>query len=125
METVVLVVHLILALCIIVLVLMQRSEGGGLTGTTSGGAGNFASPKSTANVLTRATAICFTLFIVTSMTLAIMANNRTSTSDILQKLEAPAAEAAAPADAGKDAQKADQTEQKSDEKPKAPVPGAQ
>ncbi len=125
METVILIIHLLLALSIIFLVLMQRSEGGGLTSSMSGGAGNFASPKSTANALTRATAVCFALFIVTSITLAILANTHTSSSDILSKLDAAAQQTT-----GSDTEKSDDkvnAEEKTDEKtkPKAPVPGAQ
>ncbi|HRC27330.1 MAG TPA: preprotein translocase subunit SecG, partial [Alphaproteobacteria bacterium] len=56
METVLLVIHMILALAIIGLVLIQRSEGGGLgIGGGGGGLGNFATPRATANALTRAT----------------------------------------------------------------------
>ena len=59
MENVILVIHLILALAIILLVLIQRSEGGGLGigGGSGGGLGGLASPKGTANMLTRMTAI--------------------------------------------------------------------
>ena len=64
METVVLVIHLILALSIILLILLQRSEGGGLgIGGGSGGLGGFATAGQTANVLTRATAICAACFL--------------------------------------------------------------
>lgn len=66
MESVVLVIHLFLALGIIGLVLMQRSEGGGLGiggGGGGGGAGNFASPRGTTNFLTRMTAICAAAFL--------------------------------------------------------------
>lgn len=126
METVILIIHLLLALSIIFLVLMQRSEGGGLTSSMSGGAGNFASPKSTANALTRATAVCFALFIVTSITLAILANTHTSSSDILSKLDASAAQQTTGSDTEKSDDKVN-AEEKTDEKtkPKAPVPGAQ
>ncbi len=72
MESVVLVIHLFLALAIIGLVLLQRSEGGGL-GIGGGGMGNFASAKSAANMLSRATAICAFAFFSTSLLLAILA----------------------------------------------------
>lgn len=83
MEPVLLVIHLILALAIIGLVLIQRSEGGGLGigGSGGGGMGNLASAKGTANALTRATAICAGLFFCTSLALGVMAA-RSSTSSV-------------------------------------------
>lgn len=77
METVVLVIHLIVALAIIALVLLQRSEGGGL-GIGGGGMGNFASARGTANALTRMTAICAAIFFVTSLTLGVLASRDTT-----------------------------------------------
>lgn len=74
METVILVIHLFLALAIIGLVLIQRSEGGGLgIGGGGGGMGKLATARGTANILTRATAICAGCFFVTSLTLGILA----------------------------------------------------
>ena len=94
MDSVVLVIHLFLALAIIGLVLLQRSEGGGL-GMGGGGMGGLASPRGAANILTRATAICAAAFFCTSLILAIMAG-RTSTagSSILDALDQPAPAAA-------------------------------
>lgn len=91
MENVILVIHLFLALSIIGLVLMQRSEGGGL-GIGGGGAGDFATPRGTASFLTRATAICATAFFVTSLILGVLAGTHTNQSGILEGIEnAPAA----------------------------------
>ncbi|MEM6812352.1 MAG: preprotein translocase subunit SecG [Pseudomonadota bacterium] len=90
METVVLVIHLILALGIIGLVLLQRSEGGGLgIGGGSGGLGGVASAGTTANVLTRATAIFAVAFFCTSLLLAILAGRQTSTESLLESLDNP------------------------------------
>lgn len=87
METVLLVVHLILALLLIVAVLAQRSEGGGLGigGGGGGGAnvGGFMSVRGTANFLTRATAGLAACFMLTSLTLAIIAGNRGDSDSIL------------------------------------------
>ncbi|NCC21827.1 MAG: preprotein translocase subunit SecG [Alphaproteobacteria bacterium] len=85
MEQVVLVIHLMLALAIIGLVLIQRSEGGGL-GIGGGGLGQFASARATANVLTRATAVCAGCFFVTSLTLAWLAGTHTGGQGILENL---------------------------------------
>lgn len=92
METVVLVIHLILAFSIIGLILLQRSEGGGLgIGGGSGGLGSFASAASTANVLTRATGICAAGFFCTSLTLAVLAGTHNNSKSLLENLENPPA----------------------------------
>src|SRR5476649_644446 len=78
MQHVIIVIHLMLVLALIGVVLLQRSEGGGL-GIGSGG--GFMSSRGTANVLTRATAILAGLFFVTSLVLSILAGfNRKPTS---------------------------------------------
>jgi preprotein translocase subunit SecG len=78
MESVILVIHLFLALAIIGLVLLQRSEGGGLGigGGGGGGMGGFASAEGTTSFLTRATGICAALFFVTSLTLGVIAGQK-------------------------------------------------
>ncbi len=70
MQQVVLVIHLMLVLALIGVVLLQRSEGGGLG---IGGGGGFMTSRGTANVLTRATAILAGLFFLTSLALSILA----------------------------------------------------
>ncbi len=100
MEQVVLVIHLMLALAIIGLVLVQRSEGGGLgIGGGGGGLGQFASARATANVLTRATAICAVCFFCTSLLLAWLAGTHTGQDGILERVDVDKA-AEAPAVAG-------------------------
>lgn len=91
MDNVILVIHLLLALAIIGLVLLQRSEGGGLgIGGGGGGLGGLATPKGTANLLTRATAICAGLFFCTSLILGILAGSRSEGSkSILDRLDTP------------------------------------
>ncbi|MDR0810574.1 MAG: preprotein translocase subunit SecG [Gemmobacter sp.] len=71
MQNVILTIHLILALLLIGVVLLQRSEGGGL-GMGSGG-GGVVSARGAANALTRLTWIFAICFIITSLTLAILA----------------------------------------------------
>lgn len=89
---VVLVIHLILALGIICLVLVQRSEGGGLgVGGGGGGLGNLASAHSTANALTRTTAIFAACFFATSLILAILAGTHSKPQGLLADLDAPVA----------------------------------
>ncbi len=74
MTAVIITIHLILALAIIFLVLIQQSEGGGLGigGGSGGGMGGFMTGRATANLLTRATAAAAGLFFITSITLALM-----------------------------------------------------
>ena len=86
MEEVILVIHLILALSIIGLVLLQRSEGGGL-GIGGGGAGGLSTPHGAKNALTKMTAICAAGFFCTSLILGILAGTHSSSGSILDTLE--------------------------------------
>ncbi len=72
MGTVLLVIHLLVAILLVSVILMQRSEGGALDGLGGGsGASNFLSARGTGNFLTRLTAILATLFIITSISLSL------------------------------------------------------
>ena len=83
MTAVILVVHIILAIALILIVLLQQSEGGlgGLGG--GGGMGGFMTGRATANLLTRATAVLAGLFFVTSLGLALLADQNRRPSSIL------------------------------------------
>jgi preprotein translocase subunit SecG len=72
MSTVLLIVHLFVTLALIGVVLIQRSEGGGLGIGSSQGMGAFMSGRGTANLLTRTTAVLATVFMALSLTLALM-----------------------------------------------------
>ncbi len=72
MTTVLLIIHLFVTLALIGVVLIQRSEGGGLGVGTSQGMGSFMSGRGTANLLTRTTAILATAFFVLSLGLALL-----------------------------------------------------
>ena len=72
MTTVLLLVHLFVTIALIGVVLIQRSEGGGLGIGTAQGMGSFMSGRGTANLLTRATAILGAIFFGLSLTLALM-----------------------------------------------------
>ena len=74
MITVILVIHVILAICIILAVLMQKSEGGGL-GIGGRQSGGFMTSRGTANTLTKITTIIGALFFITSILLAILSGN--------------------------------------------------
>src|SRR5438094_10244531 len=71
MIQVVLVIHLMVAVALIGVVLMQKSEGGAL-GIGGGGMSNFMTGRGTANVLTRATAVLAACFMLTSLILVIL-----------------------------------------------------
>ena len=72
LQQVILVIHLLIAIALVGVVLIQRSEGGGL-GMGGGGMGNMMSIRGTANLLTRVTAVLAGSFMVTSLVLAILA----------------------------------------------------
>ena len=70
METVVIVIHLMVVLALVGVVLLQRSEGGGLG---IGGGSGFMTARGAANALTRATAILAAAFFATSLGLSLIA----------------------------------------------------
>lgn len=73
MAAVLLAVHLLLAIFLIAVVLMQRSEGGALgMGGGGGGGGGLMTSRGAGNLLTRATAIIATLFMLSSLGLAVI-----------------------------------------------------
>lgn len=73
-----LVVHTIIAALLVTVILMQRSEGGGLT--SGGSPSGLMSARGAADFLTRSTAILATLFIAMSILLAFIAATRHSTA---------------------------------------------
>ena len=81
METILLVIHALLAFLLIIIVLIQRAEGGALG---IGGGADGMTPRGAADALTRTTAIIATLFIITSISLTIISlrsNDRTLSFD--------------------------------------------
>ena len=72
MITVLLIIHLFVTIALIGVVLIQRSEGGGLGVGGSQGMGAFMSGRGTANLLTRTTAILAAIFLGLSMALALL-----------------------------------------------------
>jgi len=96
MSTVLLVLHIFVTLALIGLVLVQRSEGGGLGIGSSVGMGNFMGGRGTANLLTRATAILAAAFFVLSLLMAVLDRGAVQRRSILD-VPPPAAMPAAPA----------------------------
>jgi preprotein translocase subunit SecG len=78
MFTVLLVIHVLVTLALIGVVLIQRSEGGGLGIGGAQGMGSFMTGRGTANLLTRTTAVLATVFLALSLVLALMTRNSSS-----------------------------------------------
>jgi preprotein translocase subunit SecG len=93
MQTFIIIIHLIIVSTMIGVVLLQRSEGGGL-GIGSGG--GFLTSRGTANVLTRTTAVLAALFFLTSLVLSILAGMERKPTSVLQGQTPPAGQPAAP-----------------------------
>lgn len=83
MENVILVVHLILAICLIGVVLLQRSEGGGLG---LGGGGGVMTGRQAATALGKLTWAFAIAFLATSITLTILAAQNSVGSSVLDRV---------------------------------------
>ena len=84
MQTVLIVIHLMIVLALVGVVLIQRSEGGGLG---IGGGSGFMSARGTANALTRTTAILAALFFATSLGLGVLSRFESRPTDILDRIQ--------------------------------------
>lgn len=85
METILIVIHLMVVLALVGVVLLQRSEGGGLG---IGGGSGFMTARGAANALTRTTAILAIAFFATSLALSILARYGERPLDILDRVPA-------------------------------------
>ena len=83
MTTVILIIHIIISIAIVGLVLMQRSEGGGLG---IGGGNNFMSARGTADFLTRATTLLAIAIFCTSIIIAMIAGYGKKTNSIVDEV---------------------------------------
>jgi preprotein translocase subunit SecG len=117
MQTVIIVVHLMLVATMIGVVLLQKSEGGGLG---IGSTGGFMSSRGTSNVLTRTTAILAAGFFATSLVLSILAGMDRKPRSIIQNTSGPAQQAPGGGQGGGVLDTLRQQEQ-----PPAPPPGPQ
>nr|WP_294523650.1 preprotein translocase subunit SecG [uncultured Rhodopila sp.] len=88
MTSVLLIIHLFVTIALIGVVLLQRSEGGGLGIGSSQGMGAFMGGRGTANLLTRTTAILAAIFMGLSLTLALL--NRGTSAPVKSILDTPA-----------------------------------
>ena len=86
MENILLVINIILAVILVILVLIQKSEGGALGIGVS--QDNFMFSRSAGNFMTKATAIVATLFIICSLSLTILSRENVSpSSSVLEKID--------------------------------------
>ena len=85
MQTIILVIHLMIAVALVGTVLLQKSEGGALGIGGGGGMSGFMTGRSTANLLTRTTAILGGAFFATSIVLVILAAHRNEARSILEQ----------------------------------------
>ena len=85
MSNVLLISHLIITIFLILVILFQRSEGGGL-GMGSGGGDGVMSGRAAASALTKLTWIFAIAFIITSITLTVIAANKSSETSVMDRL---------------------------------------
>jgi len=95
MQTVLLVIHVMIAVALVASVLLQKSEGGAL-GMGGGGMSGFMTGRSTANLLTRTTAILAACFFATSIVLVLLALHRGEPSSLVGEPPAQSAPITAP-----------------------------
>ena len=85
MENIILILNIVLAILLVAVVLLQKSEGGALGLGAS--QESFISSRSASSFLTKTTAIIATFFIITSISLTIMSKDQFSSSSVLEKIE--------------------------------------
>ena len=85
MENFIIVINIILAVLLVLVILLQKSEGGALGLGAS--QDSFITSRSAGNILTKTTAILAALFIFTSISLTVMSKDQFSTTSVLEKVE--------------------------------------
>ena len=85
MENLILILNIILAILLVGVILLQRSEGGALGLGVS--QDSFITSRSAGSFLTKVTAIIATLFIITSILLTIISKEELSSTSVLEKVE--------------------------------------
>lgn len=94
MLKVLLVIHILIAVSLVGVILLQRSEGGALG---IGGGGGLMTGRTAGNLLTRSTAILVTGFFLTSLGLALLANGRSRPTSLMDQAPATTTAPAKPA----------------------------
>ena len=85
MENIILVLNIVLAILLVGVILLQKSEGGALGLGSS--QESFVSSRSAGSFLTKTTSIIAILFIITSISLTIMSKEKFSSSSVLETIE--------------------------------------
>ena len=85
MENFIIVINIILAVLLVLVILLQKSEGGALGLGVS--QDSFITSRSAGNILTKTTAILAALFILTSISLTVMYKDQFSSTSVLEKVE--------------------------------------
>ena len=86
MASVLLALHLMIVLALVGLILIQKSDGGGL-GIGGGGGNNFLNARGSANLLTRATSVLAVAFFCSSIALTLVYKGSLSNNSTLDRLE--------------------------------------
>lgn len=87
MLSVILVIQVIVTVFLITVIMIQKSEGGGLgIGGSGGGMGDFLGAKGTANLLTKVTSVLAATFMILSIVLAILSSRVNRDSSIMDKI---------------------------------------
>jgi len=95
MYTIVLALHLFVCFLLILAVLLQAGKGSSLGAAFGGGSGDVFGPGTPVNIMNRITTVVAILFMVTSLTLAILSTQKT-TDSVINQFQAPAQEQTAP-----------------------------
>ena len=85
MENIILILNIVLAILLVAVILLQKSEGGALGLGAS--QESYISSRSAGSFLTKTTTIIATLFIITSISLTIISKEEYSSSSVLEKVE--------------------------------------
>jgi preprotein translocase subunit SecG len=96
MQTILLVVHVLLAIALAAIVLLQRSEGGAL-GIGGGGGGGLVSTRGAGNILTKATWTLAALFMLNSVVLTMLAGGHSEATSVFSSKPVAPVEQPAPA----------------------------
>ena len=85
MENIILGINVISAILLVVVILLQKSEGGALG--IGVGQDSFISSRSAGNFLSRATGIIATIFIITSISITVLSQQQISTKSVLEEVD--------------------------------------
>jgi len=85
------VVHIIVCLFLIIVVLLQSGQSGDIAAAFGGmGSQTAFGSRGAATVLTKATTWCAVIFMITSITLSVLATRRGGSGSVLQNMQSPA-----------------------------------